>query len=254
MSAAPRRASSSCSSPAVIVGRDRHGLAVAQTGPVSSPSSMRMIVTAVSVSPAMMARWIGAAPRQRGRREACRLKQPRRGASSTARGKNEAVGDDDGGVGAEGGEGLLLRCALETLRRADRNGVRFGKDVNRRLLLGHAAAGRTGRLRIDGDDLVSGGDNGLKRRNREIGRSHEYDLERHQGYPERSEVGRRGRPRAGPRRAPASSIALTTMSRFRRDRKSMMSLPFKMVDLVLERGRQQARRPPAPGAFPSRST
>ena len=40
---------------------------VAQTGPVSSPSSMRMTMTAVSVSPAMMARWMGAAPRQRGR-------------------------------------------------------------------------------------------------------------------------------------------------------------------------------------------
>ena len=86
----------------------------------------------------------------------------------------------------------------------DRNAVRLGRDVDRRLLLGHAAAGRTGRLRVDGDDLVPGGDDRLKRRDREVGRAHEDDLERHQGYPERSEVDRRGQPKAGPRRAPAS--------------------------------------------------
>ena len=58
-----------------------------QTGPVSSPSSMRMTVAAVSVSPAMMARWMGAAPRQRGSAEACRLRQPWRGAASTGLGR-----------------------------------------------------------------------------------------------------------------------------------------------------------------------
>ena len=42
---------------------------------------MRMTITPVSVSPAMIARWIGAAPRQRGRSEPCRLKQPSFGAS-----------------------------------------------------------------------------------------------------------------------------------------------------------------------------
>ena len=44
-----------------------------QMGPVSSPFSMRMTMAAVSRSPAMIARWIGAAPRQRGSAEACRL-------------------------------------------------------------------------------------------------------------------------------------------------------------------------------------
>ncbi len=48
------------------IGRDRHDSAVAPTGPVSSPSSIFITMTAVSVSPAMMARWMGAAPRQRG--------------------------------------------------------------------------------------------------------------------------------------------------------------------------------------------
>ena len=48
---------------------------------------MRITWTPVTLSPAMIARWIGAAPRQRGRSEACRLKAPRRGASSTSTGR-----------------------------------------------------------------------------------------------------------------------------------------------------------------------
>ncbi|MNS90089.1 hypothetical protein D3C72_1241230 [compost metagenome] len=52
--------------------------------PSSRPSLIRMIWAPVWRSPAMMARWIGAAPRQRGSSEPCRLKQPRRGASSTS--------------------------------------------------------------------------------------------------------------------------------------------------------------------------
>src|SRR5262245_38171110 len=47
------------------------------TGPVSSPASMRMIEIPVSRSPARIARWIGAAPRQRGSREAWILSAPR---------------------------------------------------------------------------------------------------------------------------------------------------------------------------------
>ena len=39
-------------------------------GPVSSPASMRMMVTPVTGSPASSARWMGAAPRQRGSSEA----------------------------------------------------------------------------------------------------------------------------------------------------------------------------------------
>ena len=54
---------------------------ISAIAPVSSPSSIFITVTPVSASPAMMARWIGAAPRQRGSSDACRLKQPSRGAS-----------------------------------------------------------------------------------------------------------------------------------------------------------------------------
>lgn len=63
------------SSPPVIVG----GISVAlcrATGPVSRPSSIRMRETPVSVSPCMMARSMGAAPRYFGRREACTFREP----------------------------------------------------------------------------------------------------------------------------------------------------------------------------------
>ena len=49
---------------------------------------MRMMVTPDQASPDMMARWMGAAPRQRGSSEAWTLKQPSRGASSTGFGSS----------------------------------------------------------------------------------------------------------------------------------------------------------------------
>ena len=44
--------------------------------PVSSPSSICMMVTPVSWSPDAMAHWMGAAPRYRGRSEPCTLIAP----------------------------------------------------------------------------------------------------------------------------------------------------------------------------------
>ena len=52
-----------------VVSSARIGVRASATiGPVSSPSSIFMSVTPVSASPASIARAIGAAPRQRGRR------------------------------------------------------------------------------------------------------------------------------------------------------------------------------------------
>ncbi len=58
--------------------------ACARIGPVSIPSSMRMMVLPVTWSPARMAACTGAAPRQRGSSDAWTLMQPRRGRFSTA--------------------------------------------------------------------------------------------------------------------------------------------------------------------------
>ena len=66
---APICISRSCSSPAVMSGAIATRSAMA-TGPVSRPSSIFMTIMPVSWSPAMIARWIGAAPRQRGSSEA----------------------------------------------------------------------------------------------------------------------------------------------------------------------------------------
>ena len=67
---------------------------------------MRMVVTPVSASPARIARWIGAAPRQRGSSEPWMLMQPSTGASRKRLGQDVAVGDDHGGVEIERLEGV----------------------------------------------------------------------------------------------------------------------------------------------------
>ena len=56
------------------------------TGPVSSPASSRKVEAPVSSSPAMIACCTGAAPRQAGSSEKCRLTQPWRGRSRAAGG------------------------------------------------------------------------------------------------------------------------------------------------------------------------
>jgi hypothetical protein len=56
-------------------------------GPVSRPASICISVMPVSASPASMARWIGAAPRQRGSSEAWMFRQPSRGSASTQAGR-----------------------------------------------------------------------------------------------------------------------------------------------------------------------
>jgi len=54
---------------------------LAKIGPVSTPGSITIMVTPVLSSPLRMAAWIGDAPLQRGRYEACTLMQPKRGRS-----------------------------------------------------------------------------------------------------------------------------------------------------------------------------
>ena len=83
---APRAARVSCRSDAVVVAVIAT-FSASSMGPVSRPSSICMMVTPVSLSPAMIARWIGAAPRQRGSSEACTLMQPLTGVSSMGRGR-----------------------------------------------------------------------------------------------------------------------------------------------------------------------
>ena len=167
----------SCNSPAVISGP----IAICsarQIGPVSRPSSMRITMTAVSGSPAMIARWIGAAPRQRGSALPCRLRQPcaRRGQDRLR--QEQAIGDDDGDVGA-----VCARMPPAPPRPSGVRGVNTGMPAASAerctgdLARLHAASGGSRRLRIDGCDLVAGRRDLGQRRHREIGRPHEDDAQ-----------------------------------------------------------------------------
>ena len=154
---APRCASTSCSSPAVMSGADRHALREAD-GPGVEPLVHAHDASPPSrVSPAMMARWIGAAPRQRGRAEACRLRQPCARRVEDRLRQDQAVGDDDGDVGARARRTACCSASPLRLRGVStRNAGRLGERVHRRLALRHAAPGRPRRLRVDGGDLVPG--------------------------------------------------------------------------------------------------
>ena len=85
ISAAPIPASSAVSSPAVL--RSTSAGSTASIGPVSRPRSICMMVIPVRLSPARIARWIGAAPRQRGSSEAWTLRQPWSGAARIGSGR-----------------------------------------------------------------------------------------------------------------------------------------------------------------------
>ena len=81
-SPAPSAARRAASSPAVS-STPIGVVADVRMGPVSMPSSIWNVVTPVTVSPRMIAHWIGAAPRYRGRSEAWTLMEPRVGTWST---------------------------------------------------------------------------------------------------------------------------------------------------------------------------
>jgi hypothetical protein len=56
--------------------------------PASSSFTIRMIVTPVTAAPSITARCTGAAPRYRGRSDACTLIIPRRGIASRSSGRS----------------------------------------------------------------------------------------------------------------------------------------------------------------------
>ena len=105
---------------------------VSATGPVSRPSSMRITMTPVSLSPAMMARWIGAAPRHRGSRDACRLRQPFRRNIENGFRQDQAIGRDNHHIGPETAQrrGCIFRT--ETSRRDHLDAETQRRRMNRR--------------------------------------------------------------------------------------------------------------------------
>ena len=88
------RACRSCRAPPVP--RRRIGKALfSRMSPVSRPSSIYMTVIPVSVSPARMAAWMGAAPRYRGRSEGVQVEAGDAGQRDPRYGQTRSVGHDD---------------------------------------------------------------------------------------------------------------------------------------------------------------
>src|SRR6266851_122579 len=99
-SSAPECDSRSSSVP--VVSSSRTGsVSTPYTGPASSSLTIRNVVAPVTSSPCRMACWTGAAPRQAGRMEKCRLTQPWRGMSRAdcgSRAPYAATGQQSGAI------------------------------------------------------------------------------------------------------------------------------------------------------------
>ena len=183
---------------------------------------MRIRSTPVSASPAMIARWIGAAPRQRGKQRRMKVEaaEPRR--RQHRRRQNEAVGDDDADVGGEGAERLLRLGAAQGRRRHDRQAEFVGEPMD--WGLGQLQAAPSGRLRragVDRDDLVAMLENGAQGRSGEIRRAHENDPHgrAHSIAPPGGQSARRAFPRAPsgaslPARRTGSAFEMNTPTPF----------------------------------------
>jgi hypothetical protein len=158
-----------------VIEADRHDVAGEHGARRSSANTTRMIVTPVSASPAMMARWTGAAPRQRGRSEAWTLIKPSRGKSSNRCGRNLAVSGDDAEIGMEGFKRLVKRSAAQPLRLQDGHSSGDGLGLHRRRCHLLSAAAWPVRLGDHRDDIMPGSPERIERRHREGWRAEDDD-------------------------------------------------------------------------------
>src|SRR5438067_1125236 len=103
-------------------------------------------------------------------------------------GQNQAIGGDDGSVGAQLGESRTLLA--QSSRMAYRETALLRQQLNRRGLQTTTASRRPRRLSIDGKDMVSGSNQLLQDRRGKAGRSHEDEAE----GPARSGISHRRDP------------------------------------------------------------
>ena len=113
-------------------------------------------------SPAISACCTGAAPRQAGSSEKCRLIQPWRGRREQRLPHQPAVGDDDAEVGAQGGDAAAWR--RRPVERPRSRGCRAARPPrrHRRRREHPLAAERRRRTRDRGDDVVRGSRRGVR--------------------------------------------------------------------------------------------
>ena len=126
ISRAPIADSRSCRS--AVVSSAPIGVASrSSTGPVSSPASICMMQTPVSASPARIARWIGAAPRQRGSRRGMDVQaaKPRRIQHRLR--QDQPIGHHHRHIGAQRGKLRLRLGAAQRNRVPHRQAQRLGR-------------------------------------------------------------------------------------------------------------------------------
>ena len=155
---------------------------------------------AVTSSPAMIARCTGAAPRQAGSTEKCRLTQPCGGHVQQRRRDQGAVGDDRRGVDRELAQPRLELLVPRALRREDLEPGLQGARLDGARRRGSAAPRAARRAREDRDHLVAGVEERLERRHRGLGGSGE---EQSHGVDPRCAAARTPRARSSVRRASA---------------------------------------------------
>ena len=127
---------------------------------------------------------MGAAPRQRGSLEAMQVEAAEARRFEHRGRQQEAVGDDDGGIGGMRGEGGLV-CLAPLKLAGVSTGMprRLGERCTGDLRSAMPRPAGTRRLRVDGDDLVPGADDLRQRRHGEVRRAHEDDAQGHWLWP-----------------------------------------------------------------------
>ena len=167
-------ASRSCSSPAVS--RAPIGVLAREiTGPVSRPASIRITLMPVVASRARIARWIGAAPRQRGSSDACRFTQPSRGHASTARGSSSPYAITIRRSGARRRARRATPACAASRGCTTAQAVALRGDLHGRCGEPAAAPGGPVGLREHDRHARARRDERVQRRDRELGRAGESD-------------------------------------------------------------------------------
>ena len=139
---------------------------------------MRITMTPVARSPAMMARWMGAAPRHRGSSDACRLRQPWGGTVENGFRQDQAIGRDNRHIGLESAQRRGSLLGAKRSRRDDLDAKPQGRRMNRGGLRFEAAApARLRRPRIDRRHAMTLFDDLGERGHREIRGPHEDDTQ-----------------------------------------------------------------------------
>ena len=107
--------------------------------------------------------------------------------------EDESIRNNDGHVGPMLREQGGFAFVAQRARRENRDAVRLGDLVDGRFREGQATtSGGLRRARVTGGERVSSPDDGLERRDRKGGRSHEDDAQGHDSFTPHTRLSPRG--------------------------------------------------------------